>query len=247
MIEWKIEFERVKFWYDKEEMVLRDFSLRIKPWEKIALVGQSWSWKSTLTKLLFRFYDIQGWIIKIDDQDISQVTQESLRNEISIVPQDVILFHRSLRENICYGNPTATEEEMIAACKMARCHEFIIKLENWYDTLVWERWIKLSWWERQRVAIARAILENKKILVMDEATSSLDSESEKCIQDAMDEVMKNKTCIVIAHRLSTINKMDKIIVMDDCKKSVWYHNTCLVFYYFIHCFIKTSGCSFIIF
>ena len=150
----------------------------------------------------------------VDGQDIAQVTQDSLRGSISMVPQDTVLFHRSIKENIAYGNPDASDEEIIAAAKMARCHEFILKLKNGYDTTVGERGIKLSGGERQRVAIARAILENKRILVLDEATSSLDSESEHLIQEAMDEVMKNKTTIVIAHRLSTIMKMEKIVVMD---------------------------------
>ncbi len=150
----------------------------------------------------------------VDGQDISQVAQDSLRSQISMVPQDTVLFHRSIRENIAYGNPDATEEEIVAAAKMARCHDFIGKMKDGYDTLVGERGIKLSGGERQRVAIARAILEDKRILVLDEATSSLDSESEHLIQEAMDEVMKNKTAIVIAHRLSTIMKMDRIIVMD---------------------------------
>ena len=213
----KVEFQDLTFGYSKEVKVFEHFDLRIKPGEKVALVGQSGSGKSTLTKLLFRFYDLFEGKITIDDQDISEVTQESLRSQISLVPQEVILFHRSLGENICYGNPKATKEEMIAACKMARCHDFISKLESWYDTLVGERGIKLSGGERQRVAIARAILENKKILVLDEATSALDSESEVLIQEAMEEVMKNKTCIVIAHRLSTIRKMDKIVVMEKGK------------------------------
>ena len=142
-----------------------------------------------------------------------------------MVPQDPVLFHRTIKENIAYWKLNATENEIIAAAKMAKCHDFISNLKDWYESFVWERWIKLSWWERQRIAIARAILENKSILVMDEATSSLDSESEKYIQDAMDEVMKNKTCIVIAHRLSTIAKMDKIIVMDQWKIiEKWSHN-----------------------
>lgn len=145
------------------------------------------------------------------------MTQDSLRENISIVPQDTVLFHRSIKENISYGNATASDVEIIAAAKMARCHEFITKLKYGYETLVGERGIKLSGGERQRVAIARAILENKRILVLDEATSSLDSESEHLIQEAMDEVMKNKTTIVIAHRLSTIMKMDRIIVMEDGK------------------------------
>ena len=150
----------------------------------------------------------------IDDQNIARVTQDSLRDSISMVPQDPILFHMTLRENICYGKPDATEAEIIAASKMARCHEFIMNFKEGYETLVGERGIKLSGGERQRVAIARAILENKRIIIMDEATSSLDSKSEQLIQEAMDEVLKNKTAIVIAHRLSTIMKMDKIIVMD---------------------------------
>ena len=223
---WKIDFDNVTFNYIDWKNVFDNLNLSIKPGEKVAIVWASWSWKTTLIKLLFRFFDIQWWKILIDWQDISQVTQDSLRSQLSMVPQDPILFHRTIKENIAYWRPNATEAEIIAAAKMAKCHEFITNLKDWYESFVWERWIKLSWWERQRVAIARAILENKSILVMDEATSSLDSESEKYIQDAMDEVMKNKTCIVIAHRLSTIAKMDKIIVMDNWKiVEKWSHNT----------------------
>lgn len=214
---WKIEFNDVTFAYESESLIFDKLNLKIKPGEKIALVWQSGSWKTSIVKLLFRFFDIQSGSISIDWQDISDFTQDSLRNNISLVPQDPVLFHRSIKENISYWNPNASEEEIIAASKMAKCHDFIINLKNWYDTLVWERWIKLSWWERQRVAIARAILENKRILVLDEATSSLDSESEKLIQDAMDEVLRNKTAIVVAHRLSTIMKMDRIIVMENGK------------------------------
>ena len=222
---WRIDFENVTFHYVEWKNVFNDLNLSIKPWEKVAIVWASWSWKTSLIKLLFRFFDIQWWKILIDWQDISQVTQDSLREQLSMVPQDPILFHRSIKENIAYWRHNATEQEIIAAAKMARCHDFIIGLKDGYESFVWERWIKLSWWERQRIAIARAILENKSILVMDEATSSLDSESEKYIQDAMDEVMKNKTCIVIAHRLSTIAKMDKIIVMDNWKiVEKWSHN-----------------------
>ena len=221
---WEIEFSRVDFWYTADELIFKDLNLHIKPGEKVALVWLSWSGKTSITRLLFRFFDIQWWKILIDGQDISQVTQENLRTSISIVPQDPILFHRSLKENILYGNDSATEKDIIKASKMAKCHDFISNLKEWYDTLVGERWIKLSGWERQRVAIARAILENKKILVLDEATSSLDSESEKLIQEAMDVVMKNKTTIVVAHRLSTIMKMDRIIVMDQWKVlEEWTH------------------------
>ena len=223
---WKINFENVVFSYDNQENIFDWLNLDIKPWEKVAIVWASGSGKTSLIKLLFRFFDIQWWKILIDWQDISQVTQDSLRSQLSMVPQDPVLFHRTIKENIAYWRPNATEKEIIAAAKMAKCHEFISNLKDGYESFVWERWIKLSWWERQRIAIARAILENKNILVMDEATSSLDSESEKYIQDAMDEVMKNKTCIVIAHRLSTIVKMDKIIVMDKWKiVEKWSHNT----------------------
>lgn len=222
---WKIDFSNVVFSYNEWKKVFNWLNLSIKPWEKVAIVWASGSWKTTLIKLLFRFFDIQWWQILIDWQDISQVTQDSLRWQLSMVPQDPILFHRTIKENIAYWRPNATEKEIIAAAKMAKCHEFISNLKDGYDSYVWERWIKLSWWERQRIAIARAILENKSILVMDEATSSLDSESEKYIQDAMDEVMRNKTCIVIAHRLSTISKMDKIIVMDNWQiVEKWSHN-----------------------
>ncbi len=214
---WQIHFDNVKFTYEDWNEVFDGLTLRIKPWEKIAIVWASWSWKTTLIKLLFRFFDIQWWAIYIDWEDIKMVTQESLREQLSMVPQDPVLFHRTIKENIAYWRLNATDDEIIAAAKMAKCHNFISNLKNWYDSFVWERGVKLSGWERQRIAIARAILENKKVLVMDEATSSLDSESEKYIQNAMDEVMKNKTCIVIAHRLSTIVKMDKIIVMDQWK------------------------------
>jgi len=226
--QWVINFENVTFAYEWESAVFSDLSFRIKPGEKVAFVWESWAGKTSIIKLLFRFFDIQSWAIKIDDQDISKVAQDSLRNEISLVPQDPILFHRSIKENIAYGRPSASDEEIFAASKMARCHEFISKLKDWYGTLVWERWIKLSGWERQRVAIARAILENKTILALDEATSALDSESEKLIQEAMDEVMKHKTVIVIAHRLSTVMKMDRIIVMDRwIIIEEWSHQTLL--------------------
>ncbi len=224
----KVEFNHVDFWYNPDKPILAWYNLRIQPWEKIAIVGASGWWKTTIVKLLFRFFDIQWGEILIDGQNIADVKQDSLRSSLSMIPQDPVLFHRSIKENISYGNPEATDEEIIAAAKMARCHEFIQGLKNGYETTVWERGIKLSWGERQRVAIARAILENKRILVMDEATSSLDSESEHLIQEAMDEVLRNKTAIVIAHRLSTIMKMDRIIVMEDGKIiESWSHHELL--------------------
>ena len=212
----EIRFEGVDFSYG-ENQIFHNLKLHIKPSQRVALVGESGSGKTTITKLLFRLYDIPSWEILIDDQNIAEITQESLRSAMSMIPQDPILFHRSIRENIAYGKPNASNEEIIAAAKMARCHEFISHLKDGYETLVGERGIKLSGGERQRVAIARAILENKQIIVMDEATSALDSESEFLIQEAMEELMKHKTVLIIAHRLSTIMKMDEIIVMDQGK------------------------------
>ena len=212
----EIRFEGVDFNYG-ENQIFHNLKLHIKPSQRVALVGESGSGKTTITKLLFRLYDIQKGEILIDDQNIAEVTQESLRSSMSMIPQDPILFHRSIRENIAYGKPNASDEEIIAAAKMARCHQFISHLKDGYETLVGERGIKLSGGERQRVAIARAILENKQIIVMDEATSALDSESEFLIQEAMEELMKHKTVLIIAHRLSTIMKMDEIIVMDQGK------------------------------
>lgn len=213
----KIEFEKVRFSYDKTVKVINNLSLRIKSGERVALVGPSGGGKSTVTKLILRFFDIQRGKIFIDGQNIKSVTQDSLRSQISLVPQDPILFHRTLEENIKYGNQDATEQEVIAAAKLANCHEFIQKFPKKYDTYVGERGVKLSGGERQRVAIARAILANNPILILDEATSSLDSKSESEIQEALQNLMKNRTTLVIAHRLSTIMKMDRIIVFQDGK------------------------------
>lgn len=211
----KIEFKNVDFGYPENQSVLENFNLIIKPKERLALIGPSGAGKSTVVKLLLRMHDIDNGKILIDDQDISKITQESLWENISLVPQDPILFHKTLMENIRYGKPEATDKEVILAAKTAHCNEFISGLVKGYDTYVGERGIKLSGGERQRVAIARAILRNTPILILDEATSSLDSESESFIQDALDKLMKNKTVIVIAHRLSTIRKMNRIVVIDD--------------------------------
>jgi len=178
------------------------------------LVGPSGAGKTTVVKLLMRMHDVTSGEILIDSTDISKVTQESLRDNISLVPQNPILFHRTLMENIKYGKATATNAEVAAAAKKAHCHEFIMGFDDKYNTFVGERGIKLSGGERQRVAIARAILRDAPILILDEATSSLDSHSELLIQDAIDKLMEDKTVIVIAHRLSTIRKMDRIIVID---------------------------------
>lgn len=213
----EIEFRNVDFSFHKTRRVLRNFNLKIRRGEKIALVGPSGAGKTTVVKLLFRFHDIEKGEILIDGQNIAQVTQDSLRDEIALVPQEPILFHRPLKENIRYGRPEATEEEVVESAKKAHCHEFISQFPYQYGTYVGERGIKLSGGERQRVAIARAILKNAPILVLDEATSSLDSESEALIQDALRTLMKGKTVIVIAHRLSTIMQMDRIIVIDGGK------------------------------
>lgn len=210
----KIEFVDAVFAFTKAQKVLDHFSLVIAPKEKVALVGPSGAGKTTATKLLFRFYDLDHGRIMIDGQNVARVTQDSLREAIALVPQDPVLFHRTLMENIRYGRRDATDEEVFEAAKKARCHEFIVALENSYDTYVGERGVKLSGGERQRVAIARAILKNAPILVLDEATSSLDSESEMLIHDALRELMCEKTVVVIAHRLSTIMMMDRIVVIE---------------------------------
>ena len=209
-----IELKDVEFAFDSSNSVLKDFSLSIGAGEKLALVGTSGAGKSTITKILLRLYDVTGGKVLIDGQEIREITQESLRSNISYVPQEPILFHRSLKENIRYGKLDATDEEIIDAAKKAHCHEFISGFPYGYDTYVGERGVKLSGGERQRVAIARAILKNAPILILDEATSALDSESESLIQDALKVLMEGKTVIVIAHRLSTIMKMDRIIVIE---------------------------------
>jgi len=211
----KIEFKEVDFCYHQTRTILKNFNLTIASHEKVALIGPSGAGKTTIVKLLLRIHELTAGQILIDGQSIVKVKQESLRLNIGLVPQDPILFHRTLMENIRYGSPEATDEQVIEAAKKARCDEFIMALPERYNTYVGERGIKLSGGERQRVAIARAILKSAPILVLDEATSSLDSASERLIQEAIDELMKNKTVIVIAHRLSTIRKMDRIIVIDD--------------------------------
>ncbi len=208
-----IEFKNINFSFGENKPVFNDLSFDIKAGEKVALIGHSGAGKSTLIKLLLRLHDLKSGQILIDGQDISKVKQSSLRHNISLVPQDPALFHRSLYENIRYGKRDATHEQVMEASKMAHCDIFIKEFPNGYETMVGERGVKLSGGERQRVAIARALLKNAPILVLDEATSSLDSHSESLIQDALDTLMKGKTTIVIAHRLSTIKKMDRIIVL----------------------------------
>jgi ATP-binding cassette subfamily B multidrug efflux pump len=215
----RIEFDGVRFGYGRETGVLDGFTLTVRPGEKIGLVGRSGAGKSTVINLLLRFFDLEDGRILIDGQDISRATQESLRAQISVVTQDTSLLHRSIRDNIRYGRPGASEEEVIAAARLAHAHEFVVDLEDWkerrgYDAHVGERGVKLSGGQRQRVAIARVILKDAPILVLDEATSALDSEVEAAIQASLGTLMAGKSVIAIAHRLSTIAQMDRLIVLE---------------------------------
>lgn len=213
----EVEFRNLSFRFSETREVLSNVNLTINPGEKVALVGPSGAGKTTFTRLLLRLYSPTKGEILIDGQDIAKTTQNSLRKNIAMVPQDTVLFHRTLAENIGYGKPNAPKEEIEKVAVLAHCDEFINDLPQGLETYVGERGIKLSGGERQRVAIARAILKNAPILILDEATSSLDSRSEALIQDALNVLMKEKTTIVIAHRLSTIQKMDRIIVIDKGK------------------------------
>lgn len=214
-----IRFENVRFHYGRERGIIEGVDLDIKPGEKVGLVGHSGAGKSTLVNLLLRFYDLEGGRIVIDGQDISKVTQESLRANIGVVSQDTALLHRSVRANIMFGRQGASDEEMIAAAKGAEAHEFIADLQDHrgrtgYDAQVGERGVKLSGGQRQRIAIARVLLKNAPILVLDEATSALDSEVEAAIQSQLESLMAGKTVIAIAHRLSTIAAMDRLVILD---------------------------------
>jgi ATP-binding cassette subfamily B multidrug efflux pump len=216
----EIRFEDVSFHYGRESGVIDHLTLTVAPGEKVGLVGRSGAGKSTLVNLLLRFYDVEGGRILIDGQDIAHVTQESLRAAIGVVTQDTSLLHRSVRDNIRYGRPEASEEEIVAAARRAHAHEFISGLHDLYgrtgyDSRVGERGVKLSGGQRQRVAIARLVLKDAPILVLDEATSALDSEVEAAIQEQLYGLMDGRTVIAIAHRLSTIAILDRLVVMDE--------------------------------
>jgi ATP-binding cassette subfamily B protein len=210
-----VSFSNVSFAYSDGEKIFENLQLDVKPGEKIGLVGVSGGGKTTLTKLLLRFYDIQEGKITINGESIAELKQNELRRFISYVPQEPALFHRTIKENISYGNLRATNEDVLLAAHNSHADEFIQKLPKGYDTLVGERGIKLSGGQRQRIAIARAMLKDAPILVLDEATSALDSESESLIQDALWRLMEGRTAMVIAHRLSTIQHLDRIIVIDN--------------------------------
>jgi ATP-binding cassette subfamily B protein len=212
-----IDFEHLNFWYsdaDDSSKVFDDFSLHIPAGQHVGLVGRSGAGKTTLTKLLLRLSDIQEGRILVDGQDVSACTQQSLRRQIAYVPQEALLFHRSIRENIAYGRPDASEGDIVRAAREANALEFIEQLPQGFDTLVGERGIKLSGGQRQRVAIARALLADCPVLLLDEATSALDSESERLVQDALVNLMRGRTSIVVAHRLSTVAALDRIVVLD---------------------------------
>ncbi len=213
----QIDFSNVNFSYDGNTLIFKDFNLTIKAGEKVGIVGSSGSGKSTLIKLIARYFDVSSGEIKINGTNIKGITQDSLRKHISTIPQDVCLFNRSLKDNIRYGKTDATDEEITKAAKSAYADKFIEKFAQRYETNVGDRGVILSGGERQRIAIARAILKNAPILIFDEATSSLDSESEKYIQESLKNLMRNKTVVAIAHRLSTLREMDRIIVMDKGK------------------------------
>jgi ATP-binding cassette subfamily B protein len=211
----EIEMRGISFAYPTrpDVTVLRDFNLTAKAGQRIALVGPSGSGKSTSISLLFRFYDPTSGEILIDGQPIKDFSLTTLRRNLALVPQEVLLFGGSIRENIAYGRPGASEDEIIAAAKKANAHEYIAKLPEGYDTVVGDRGTQLSGGQRQRLAIARAILADPAILILDEATSSLDAESERLVQDALDKLMENRTSIIIAHRLSTVRRCDQILAM----------------------------------
>jgi ATP-binding cassette subfamily B protein len=215
----EIEFQNVDFGYNKSDLIFQKLNLKIKAGEKIGLVGYSGSGKSSLVNLLLRYFKTNEGQILIDGQNIANVTEDSLRKNIAIIPQDTMLFHRSLLENIRYGNPSATDEEVIEASKAAHVHEFINNLPDKYNTYVGERGVKLSGGQRQRISIARAILKDAPILILDEATSSLDSHTEQLIQDSLNFLIdkQGKTVIAIAHRLSTLKHMNRVIVMSKGK------------------------------
>ena len=209
-----VSFEHVSFSYNREDEVLHDLSFEVKPGQAVGLVGPSGAGKSTVASLLPRFYDCDSGLIRIDGTDIKQVTLDSLRNQVGIVPQETILFNGTVYDNILYGRLDATKEEIVEAAKAANAHDFIMALPDGYNSKLGDRGVNISGGQRQRIAIARAILKDPRILILDEATSALDTESEQLVQDALNRLMEGRTSIIIAHRLSTIKNADRILVLD---------------------------------
>jgi ATP-binding cassette subfamily B protein len=205
----------VRFAYRPDRQILKGISFEVPAGKMLAIVGPTGAGKSTISRLLFRFYDVTGGKISVDGHDITQVTQDSLRQAVGVVPQDTVLFNDTIRYNIAYGRPDATEEEIVEAAKLAQVHDFVLRMPDGYNTMVGERGLKLSGGEKQRVAIARTILKNPRILILDEATSALDTRTEQEIQQALRLVAANRTTLVIAHRLSTVVEADEILVLQE--------------------------------
>jgi ABC-type multidrug transport system fused ATPase/permease subunit len=210
-LKWWIEFSWVNFAYNKKK-IIKNLSFVVKSWEKIAFVWDTWAWKSTIINLLLRFWELKHGEILIDDTNINKFNLKYFRKQIWVISQDSSLFNLTIKENLLFANQNATLNEIWEALKKAEAI-FLFDLENWIDTLIWERWLKLSWWEKQRLAIARLFLKNPKILILDEATSALDNKTEKKVQIALEKLMKGRTTIIIAHRLTTIKNVDKIFIM----------------------------------
>jgi ATP-binding cassette subfamily B protein len=210
-----VTFDRVSFTYRDGRQIFEDLSLSLEPGQRVGLVGHSGGGKSTLFALLQRFYDVQGGRILIDGQDIARVTQDSLRGAIAVVPQDVSMFHRSIMENIRYGRPDASDQEVMEAAINAQCDEFIAQLPLGMATMVGDRGLKLSGGQRQRIAIARAFLKDAPLLLLDEATSALDSKSDELVRKALDRLMRDRTVIAIAHRFTTIRSFDRVVVLEN--------------------------------
>ncbi len=213
-LQWDIEFKNIEFWYDSERKILKNISFKIKSWKKIALVWSTWAGKSTIINLLLRLWDNYKWEIKIDDINIQEIWLKSLRKHIWIVAQDNSLFNMTIRENLLFADPKASDKKIKNALMDAQA-DFVFDLEKWFDTIIWERWLKLSGWEKQRLSIARLFLKNPEILILDEATSALDNKTEKSIQKSLNILMKSRTSIIIAHRLTTIMDADEIFYLEN--------------------------------